>query len=345
MLLEKYLREEVLQTAYDDVARAKQNDRENEDDFFTRLNDAWGVCPFAFDASEVANYYLRGCRESVREQVHTQLKQLPFEQRSDPEEVRRLAVSAGKVQRSLAKSLASAASSRHAPKSSKGARVLHVGDVVGHDALPSPPTTPSTYSASTTLAGHIQERLKDPTSVLQVNLGLDSVLAITETQVRDVMEKTGLEFPSLFKAVTEVPDLTNEQLAQALKVIPQDYWMLQCWSCRESGHSTFGCPLLTLSQRVYFAYAYYCHQVRCNPAMATWYDQKERQTRGEDINPGPKPSNAGARGMGGIRGGRGRGGRWIGDRQGSAANVVPEKKPVQVIMDDTGNSTASSEKE
>ena len=133
---------------------------------------------------------------------------------------------------------------------------------------------------------------------------------------------------------------------------PQDYWALNCWSCREEGHTTFTCKYLTPSQRIYFAYAYYPHQIQGNPAMRKWYNQRARQARDEDINPGPKPSNAGARGMGLVRGGRGGGrlgrgnGRPGGPQRREHPKETMEEQPapsaVKIIMDDKGEDSSSS---
>ena len=172
--------------------------------------------------------------------------------------------------------------------------------------------------------------------MVEVNIALDSVFAIQELDIREVMESTNMDMPTLFRATKEVPDLTREQIAEALLVVPQDYWQLNCWSCRDEGHSTFTCPYLTLSQRILFAYAYFCNQVRGNPQMREWYKQRARQVQGEDFNPGPKPNNAGSRLMGGARGGRG-GGRFGAevmvvkalhpDARGSTAILSPLQTP------------------
>ena len=362
MLVRKYVSDEVLQKAYDAVARGRQNDREDEEDFYQRLNAAWGKCRFAFETSEFANFFLRGCKEAVREQVNVQLANLTVEQRGDPEEIRKLAVSAGRIQRSLMKQVASsnrASSSRGPPRSAKGPGTFHISKVPWEHEM-SPPTTPSMVSVGDE-ATKPTSGVGDPVSVVETNVALDSVLAIQEADIREVMESTNLDFPTLFRATKDIPDLTREQIAEALLVVPQDYWQLNCWSCRDEGHSTFTCPYLTLAQRILFAYAYYCNQLRGNPQMREWYKQRARQVRGEDVNPGPKPTNAGARLMGGLRGGRG-GGRFGGRGGGrpSASPGVPgqhgrpqptpDAKPpapatVKVILDGDGTDSSSSENE
>ena len=362
MLIRKYVSDEVLQKAYDAVARGRQNDREDEEDFYQRLNLAWGNCRFAFDAGEFANFFLRGCKESVREQVNVQITNLTVEQRADPEEIRKLAVSAGRIQRSLVKQATGttrASSSRVPPRPAKGQGTFHIShDQYGRDV--SPPTTPSLVSVGDEAANPITG-FGDSVSVVETNIALDSVFAIQELDIREVMESTNMDMPTLFRATKDVPDLTREQIAEALLVVPQDYWQLNCWSCRDEGHSTFTCPYLTLSQRILFAYAYFCNQVRGNPQMREWYKQRARQVQGEDVNPGPKPNNAGSRLMGGARGGRG-GGRFGGrgnGRQGAAPGrpgqhghsqpvpdaSVPSPTSVNVIKDGEGTDSSSSENE
>jgi len=362
MLIRKYVSDEILQKAYDAVARGRQNDREDEEDFYQRLNTAWGNYRFAFEAGEFANFFLRGCKDSVREQVNVQLANLTDAQRAEPEEIRKLAVSAGRIQRSLMKQVANssrAPSSRVPPRSAKGPAAFHITNEP-HGYEVSPPTTPSMVSAGDD-ATMLTSGLRDPVTIVETNVALDSVLAIQESDVREVMENTSMDLPTLFRATKDIPELTREQIAEALLVVPQDYWQLNCWSCRDEGHSTFTCPYLTLSQRVLFAYAYYCNQLRGNPQMREWYKQRARQVRGEDVNPGPKPSNAGSRLMGGVRGGRG-GGRFGGRGNGRPnatpgrpgqhdhPQPVPDATPpvptaVKIIMDGDGTESSSSENE
>ena len=63
------------------------------------------------------------------------------------------------------------------------------------------------------------------------------------------------------------PSLTPEQIQQALQVVPDDYWAINCWVCRDDGHTMFRCPFLLPAQRIYFAYRYYMWQVQQQPHM------------------------------------------------------------------------------
>ena len=71
-----------------------------------------------------------------------------------------------------------------------------------------------------------------------------------------------------------IPTLTEEQTGQAFSIVPSDYWQLNCWTCRDCGHSTFTCPTLTPNQRMYFAYRYYLDQIKGNTTMAQFLEQK-----------------------------------------------------------------------
>ena len=95
---------------------------------------------------------------------------------------------------------------------------------------------------------------------------------------------------NVLRPTEEIPDLTDKQVGQAMAVIPADYWQLNCWSCRSPGHSTFTCPNLSVKQRIYFAYCYYLHQVRANPILKQWFQQKRSALQGKGPEPGPRPS-------------------------------------------------------
>lgn len=51
-------------------------------------------------------------------------------------------------------------------------------------------------------------------------------------------------------------------------MVPGDHLKWNCWSFREEGHSIFTFPFHQLTQRLYFAYKYYLHQIETNPDMA-----------------------------------------------------------------------------
>ena len=45
-----------------------------------------------------------------------------------------------------------------------------------------------------------------------------------------------------------------------------------------------------MKQRIYFAYCYYLHQVRANPILKQWFQQKRSALQGKGPEPGPRPS-------------------------------------------------------
>jgi len=125
-----------------------------------------------------------------------------------------------------------------------------------------------------------------------------------EDEIEQVTHELRSENRDVMRSTVEPPELSEEQIHAAQSVIPNDYWQLNCWSCRESGQSTFTCPLLTPSQRIFFAYKYYLHQVEANPLLKGWYKQKMNAMRQTGPDPGPRPPTQSGYG----RGGRGRGG-------------------------------------
>ena len=73
-----------------------------------------------------------------------------------------------------------------------------------------------------------------------------------------------------------IPTLTEEQTRQAFSVVPSDHWQLNCWTCRDSGHSTFTCPTLSPNLRMYFAYRYYLDQIKGNPRWRSFSNKSRK---------------------------------------------------------------------
>lgn len=71
-----------------------------------------------------------------------------------------------------------------------------------------------------------------------------------------------------------LPNLGERNIRQAVTVIPEEYWGLNCWKYHQERHSTFSCPYFTAEQRLLFVYRYQIHQVRANPQMNIYIDQK-----------------------------------------------------------------------
>ena len=173
------------------------------------------------------------------------------------------------------------------------------------DSMPLPYLTPPTTSTTLTslyypgpaahedlTSEHLQETPKSPVgpvSIVEAAVRLDSIFLI-EGLTKETLEGYNLDGRNVLRPTDEIPELTDEQVGQAMAVIPADYWQLSCWSCRSSGHSTFTCPKLSVKQRIYFAYCYYLHQVLANPILKHWFWQKGNALQGKRPGPGPRPS-------------------------------------------------------
>lgn len=169
--------------------------------------------------------------------------------------------------------------------------------------MASPPTTPTTapsyyepapvdYGASQYGSNPDAETGTqppgDPVSIVEAAVTLESIFMVNEA-TKKTLDGYNLDGRNILRPTEEIPDLTREQIGQAMAVIPADYWQLNCWSCRSSGHSTFTCPKLTIKQRIYFAYCYYLHQARSNPILKEWFNQKREALQGKGPEPGSRP--------------------------------------------------------
>ena len=175
----------------------------------------------------------------------------------------------------------------------------------------------------------------------------------TPTTTDDLMgslSQRSLEGRPINRSTAEVPTITPEQLQKALSVIPTDYWSLNCWTCREEGHTTFTCPFLTWAQRLYFAYRYYLHQIQANPQMATYLAQREEAREKGESTP-QRPGSPRRPPQGNMRPGDGRPrtdrdwlrpnspGRF---RQQRRVNFVQQSVAENEAAPTGGNSTSSS---
>ena len=124
---------------------------------------------------------------------------------------------------------------------------------------------------------------------------LDSIFLVGDP-TRETLDGYNLEGRNILRPTEEVSDLTDEQVGQALAVIPTEYCQLNCWSCRSLWHSTFKFPMQTVKQQIYFAYCYYLHQVRANLIQKEWFRQKRNALQGKGPEPGPQPSRGGGDG-------------------------------------------------
>ena len=93
----------------------------------------------------------------------------------------------------------------------------------------------------------------DAAWILDTAIQLHHIMHLTAKDFREGTEGLRQDGRDVMKPTMDIPEITEEQMRLAYFVIPQDYWCLQCWNCREEGHSICTCPYLTEPQRIYFA--------------------------------------------------------------------------------------------
>ena len=271
-----------------------------------RITDAARKCCHVFQPMELVNIYVRGLHEATRERIQEQVRRLPLKKRADLATVRQIAAAEGRAQRALLRPR----SVRPGAVRASGVRPLTRAPTFFMEPqvdsapaqYPSPPTTPTTSKSfydpvptahevfpPDTLRETPKSPPGDPVSIVEAAVGLDSIFLVGEP-TKETLDGYNLEGRNILRPTEEIPDLTDEQVGQAMAVIPADYWQLNCWSCRSLGHSTFTCPKLTVKQRIYFAYCYYLHQLRANPIQKEWFTQKRNALQGKGPEPGPRPS-------------------------------------------------------
>ncbi len=148
------------------------------------------------------------------------------------------------------------------------------------NVVPISPSSPPQADISILQADDVVNAIMVLDNVYGSDAKLEELTRAMRADNRDVMRET-----------VNVPVLTENQIHEAQSAIPTDYWQLNCWSCREGGHSTFTCPMLTPSQRIFFAYKYYLHQIEANPMLKSWFRQKSEAMRQTGPDPGPRPGN------------------------------------------------------
>lgn len=147
--------------------------------------------------------------------------------------------------------------------------------------LISPPTTPtSTTSAETS----------HPSAYIDTVVSLEPLFALTDEVVKKTVDPLKYNGQELLRTAEAIPDLNPQQVEQAVAAIPREFWYMQCRTCQGAGHTMYTCPMLTIPQRIYFAYRYYLNLVRSNPALETWLNQKRAALHG-GADPGPRPPN------------------------------------------------------
>ena len=89
-----------------------------------------------------------------------------------------------------------------------------------------------------------------PDYAYEISTGLESVPFLgtpgtstattpTTTNSREIATSVGVDLNEapVNLDTTRTPQLTDDQMRKAFSVIPNYYWQLNCWTCRECGHS------------------------------------------------------------------------------------------------------------
>ena len=375
MLIDTFITDDILQEAYDEATRARQQDDEAVDRYFLRVSDLTGRCHGVFSQAEIANLVLVGMKSSIRQRIQHAVDSMSPHERSSLPKIRKLAMREDKAQKDQAREHSASAAKSPKKAGRKAVQTLHISANEG-DYPPSPPSSISTRAPTMPPEMRPANRAHDPIDMVNSAAHMTYLFVITESEVQKAIEHNKLDPTRIMQSMQDLPNITSDQLDQALSVIPQDYWRLSCWTCREKGHVTFVCPYLTMQQRVFFTYCYYMHQVQTNPELKAWYQKKIAYYRGEGPEPSPKPGSQqyGGGGSGYGRGrGRGRGRGYDRRYDGSyyhatpqpalpaptpaagalpappvaAPNILkrPEDKPVAHVQHTQENSSDSSENE
>lgn len=70
--------------------------------------------------------------------------------------------------------------------------------------------------------------------------------------LRDLVQKD--ERSQVFRENEEITELNYEKRRKAITVVHRGSLQLSCWIWREEGYSTFTCPILQPTKRLYFSY-------------------------------------------------------------------------------------------
>lgn len=103
-LLQRFITDEVLQTAYDALTRATQETNEDEVSFAQCSQEVARVCRHVFTPVEMVNCYIRGLHKLVRECVREEISNLPMNARVNSTLFREHSKAIGNSKRSLVRS-------------------------------------------------------------------------------------------------------------------------------------------------------------------------------------------------------------------------------------------------
>ena len=364
-LIKHFLTDNVMQELYNTVIGCKQAADEDETQFCTRVIKASNSGGRnLFNKSEVALALTRGLLPAIRDRVTDQFSRLPTAEQHDPTAVQRLAEVEGRALREGLKWTQDQFKTpiKGRPGTSKALVVTN-----SHQPLTpftpimpitsrATPAAPSPYGdfflkpppAMTNLFVNehgqgVTTRMDGPFSLassMNVFEHLDTVLTTAPIASPDPAAAaagmiSSLNDVDLINRPIDVqtiptPALTEEQLKLAMQVVPEDYWNLSCWTCRDEGHSTFTCPYLNMAQRLFFAFKFYEYQIRGQPHMESFLRQKAENRRQRLTAPtryGRQDSQGTANRSGSPGGGgRGRGG-FRPQRQGPSSPGQGQGRP------------------
>ena len=228
------------------------------------------------------HYYVRGLLETTLESVIEDLRRLPEKERYDLRAVRRIAMAQCNTYRAQVAAVGKPASTQ--AKTRPRTATLCVTEPPMRDrTVPHLPGFERIGMLFDFRNGH-------PDYAYEIATGLESILflgtPVTSTATTpmtpnssEIATSVGVDINEapVNRDTTRTPQLIDDQMRKAFSVIPNDYWQLNCWKCREGGHSTFTCPTLTPTKKMYFAYQYYLDQVCTNPSMETFLDQETQR--------------------------------------------------------------------
>ena len=375
-LLGRFLNDGILRDAHDKVMGCSQKPGEEEGAYFDRVMAAAQTCNTIFPDWEVTQAIVRGLNPTIRDRVAEDLRRSPVAEQQDPTAARRLAVNEGRTFRERLK----VTQEKLKPAPSKAARgkALFIEDQVP-DSVMSVPPTPTTPGSRGVFDPRITMSPFGPAPENMSNLHVgpdghgytrdtfgvpyslkDAMVAFESLESILVTPDSGVPQPDVLSSLDAVdmtnrpvnantiptPTLTPEQLRLAMSVVPEDYWSLSCWTCRDEGHSTYTCPYLNLAQRLWFAFKFYQYQIASNPQMKGFLEQRaaarrERLTRSADGQPrgilsSRQPSNPSAsQGQGSRQQGPSR--PWLrsnSPRQGRRLQFAP-RAPVHILQPST----------
>ena len=270
-----------MQKAHNRVTLISQKPAEDENAYADRIISASQDCSNVFEDHTLVHSYARGLLETSIDKVIEDMRRLPEHEQRDLTSIRRLAFAQGNTVRAQ-----SQATSKARTPSQRRTPTMYVSE----DPQPEPyfrnPDLPNLLNHR---AGMLSDfRVRDPETARNIAIGLEIILftgatsgSSTPTSMNSdaIAASVGVDLvrTPVHRETVPIPTLTEKQTRQAFSVIPSNYWQLNSWTCRDCGHSTFTCPTLTLNQRMYFAYRYYLDQIKGNPTMAQFLEQKKER--------------------------------------------------------------------